>query len=113
MNQILQLSSDKFQKRTLTLQDGTTFDLTMYFVPMQKSWIITELVYGTFTLNGLKISNSPNFLRQFRHRIPFGLACFSINDREPGLLEDFSSGNSKLFILTQADVAAYEAFLSE
>lgn len=104
---IQQITSDPLQKQTLILPDGTSLSLTLYFMPMQYAWVITELVYGDFLLQGVRISNSPNILYQFQNQIPFGLACYSTQNREPTQQQDFSSGASKLYILDAAEVAAY------
>jgi hypothetical protein len=111
MNLIQQITSDPFQQQTLILPDGSSFLLQMYWAPQQYSWAITQLVYKSFTLNGLRISNSPNMLNQFQNQLPFGLACFSTNNREPSQQQDFSSGASQLYVLTAAEVAQYQAFL--
>lgn len=89
------------------MPDGTVIALTIYFRPMQFGWFVNQLSYGDFTLNGLRITNSPNMLNQWRNLLPFGFACYSNGDREPQLLQDFSSGQSKLYILTQEEVEAY------
>lgn len=104
---IKQITSDPFQQQTLILPDGSTLFLQIYFMPMQYAWVITELTYGTFTLNGLRITNSPNMLYQYKNQLPFGLACFSTQNREPSQQEDFSSGASNLYILTAAEAAQY------
>lgn len=106
------ISSDTLQKHTFLLPDNTSLDVTLYFVPLQLSWVIRELSYGDFKLNGLRISNSPNMLHQFKNQLPFGLACFSSEEREPSQQQDFSSGNSKLYILTALEVQQYAEFLS-
>jgi len=111
MNQITQISDNALQKQTIILDDGTTFTFTLYFVPLQQGWFITELTYGTFTLRGLRVTNSVNMLNQWRNIIPFGLACLSTANREPGLQQDFSSGASKLYILNQVDIAEYARIL--
>lgn len=112
MYRIQQITSDALQKQTLVLPDGTTLELTIYFVQMQYGWFITNLAYGNFVLNNLRITNSPNMLHQFRNKIPFGLACFSTNDREPSQQEDFSSNASILYILSADEVAQYGDYLS-
>ncbi len=109
---IQQITAAPLQKQTLVLHDGTTVTLTLYFRPMQFGWFINDLVYGDFTLHGLRITNSPNMLNQFRHQLPFGLGCFSAANREPSQQQDFSSGASKLYILTQAEVTEYAEFLT-
>ncbi len=112
MLRIQQVTSNPLQRQTLVLEDGTTLTLTLYFRPMQYGWFVERLEYGTFVLNGLRITNSPNMLIQFRNQIPFGLGCFSTANREPSQQQDFSSGASRLYILTQAEVADYMEFLS-
>lgn len=112
MNPVQQVTDDTLQKRNLVLPDGTTMSFTMYYIPMQYGWFITSLTYGTFTLSGLRICNSPNMLHQFRNRIPFGLACFTQNNREPTQQEDFNSGASTLYILSAAEVNQYAEILS-
>jgi len=112
MNIIQQVTSDPLQTRSVRIPNNNLFTFTMYFMPMQQSWFITNLTYLTFVLNGLRISNSPNILHQWRNILPFGLACFSTNDREPQLVDDFSNGLSNLYLLSQADCQAYEEFLT-
>lgn len=109
---IQQITANPLQSQNLVLDDGTIVQLTLYFRPIQQGWFVNQLVHGTFILNGLRITNSPNMLRQWKNLIPFGLACFSAANREPSLQQDFSSGASKLYILTEAEVLQYEAFLA-
>lgn len=112
MFQVNQITQDPLQSQSLILPDGTTIDMTLYFIQQQQGWFFNSLSYGTFVLTGMRISNSPNMMQQYRNLIPFGIACYSANDREPSLIGDFSSGSSVLYILTSAEVAAYTAFLN-
>lgn len=111
MLQIQGITDYPNQKRQLVLPDGTSMIMTMYFVPQQYGWFIRSLTYGNFTLQGLRITNQPNMLRQWRELIPFGLACFSKADREPSQAQDFQTGDSNLYLLTSDEVAQYEALL--
>jgi len=111
MNLIQQITDSPFQTQTIILDDGSTFTLTICFVPLQTGWFITEIVYNTFILRGVRITNSVNMLNQFRNLIPFGLACVSTANREPSQQQDFSSGASKLFILTNAETEEYAEYL--
>jgi hypothetical protein len=105
MRRIEQVTDDAAQKQRITLPDGTTFEFTMRFYPQQYGWFITELTYGEmFTLRGMRICVSPNILHQFRNKLPFGIACFSANSREPSLQEDFSSGAAQLYVLDRDEV---------
>ncbi len=106
---IQQVTSDANQKQTLILPNGNAALIQIYFVPLQYSWFITQLIYQNFTLNGLRITVSPNMLRQFKNQIPFGLACYANGvQREPSQQLDFSSDAFSLYILDHAEVLAYE-----
>lgn len=110
---IQNLTDDPLQDMSLVLPDGTQVFLEIYFRQYQQGWFINTISYGSnFLIQGLRISNNPSILRQWKNLIPFGLACYSAANREPSLIQDFSSGNSKLYILTAAEVAQYEIFLS-
>ncbi len=111
MRQILGLTTNPLQSQTLVLDDGTAFTLTIYFRPMQQGWFINNLTYGSFVLKGVRITNSPNILYQWQNKLPFGLGCFSVDNREPSLQEDLSSGATSLNILDQADVLEFGAYI--
>jgi len=111
MNLIQNVTPDPSQKTTLILPDGSSFDLELVFMPMQYAWVITKLSYQTFTVCGIRVVCSPNLLFQFSTQLPFGLACFTVDNRDPSLIQDFSSGNAKLYVLTAAEVLAYQQAL--
>lgn len=96
----------------LILYNGNILNLTLYFISLQQGWFITNLTYNNFTLNGLRVTASPNMLNQFRNQIPFGLGCFTTLLREPSLVQDFSSGNFNLYILDQSEIDEYAQILS-
>jgi hypothetical protein len=112
MKQIQQITDYPLQKQTISLPDGTTFQITLYFVTRQQGWFVKELSYGSFVLNNIRVVCTPNMLHQFKNQLPFGIACFTDDNREPMLQQDFSSGSAKLFLLTKAEVEFYEDYLS-
>lgn len=112
MYRIQQITNNSLQNNTLVLPDGSSLTLQIYFRPMQYGWFINELTYGSFILRGVRITNNPNMLRQFKNKLPFGLACYSIQNREPSLQDDFSSGASKLYILSAIEVQQYEQLIA-
>ena len=112
MNALSQVTSDPLQSQKLSLPDSSLVQITMYFVPNQNAWFFTNITYGNFVLNSLRICNSPNLLRQFKNIIPFGLACYSTTAREPSLQQDFSSGASTLYLMNEIDVAQYEQIIA-
>lgn len=109
---IQNITNDSAQTQNLILEDGSFFTITIYFVPMQYGWFISSLTYGDFTLNGLRICNSPNLLHQFKNILPFGIACVSPSEREPSQQQDFVAGASNLYVLTSDEVQDYEDYLS-
>ena len=109
---ISQVTNDPLQQQTLILPDGSSIFLQLYFRPLQYGWFINTLTYKTFTINGLRITNSPNMLYQFRNKLPFGLACFSSGNREPSQQNDFSSGASQLYILTAAELVTLAGYIN-
>jgi hypothetical protein len=111
MLQIQQITDAPLQNQTLILPDGTSLSLSLYFRPMQFGWFITQLIYNDFVLRELRITNNPNMLYQFKNQIPFGLACFSLQNREPTQQNDFVSGASTLYVLTSEEVAQYAELL--
>lgn len=108
---IQQVTSNPLQKQTLILIDGSSLTLTLYYRPLQQGWFVQELVYGDFILRGMRITNSPNMLHQYRNQLPFGFACYTAGGREPSLQLDFSSGASKLYILDATEVEEYTEYL--
>jgi len=111
MYPIQNITSDPLQSMTVNLYNGQPVQLTIYFIPQQAGWFITSLSYGTFTLNGLRITNSPNFLYQFKNIIPFGMGCNSTQNREPSQQQDFYSGANVLFLLDNQEVEEVTEFL--
>lgn len=113
MQYLTRITSDPYQKHTIVLDDGTSFILYLYFRPMQQGWFAERLEYPTldFLLPTMRICNSPNMLYQWQNKLPFGLACFSAANREPSLQDDFISGASKLYVLTEAEVQEYTDYI--
>lgn len=108
---IQQVINTPLQRQNLILSDGSFLTLTIRFVPLQYGWFIDSLTYQDFTLNGMRIVNSPNMLHQYRNKIPFGLACYSTANREPSQQNDFISGASQLYILSEAETLAFTRLL--
>lgn len=105
------ITAAPLQTGTFVLGDGTTFTYSLYYVPMQYGWFFTNITYQSFVLNSLRVTNNANMLYQWQNLIPFGIACFSPAQREPSQQQDFSSGASNLYVLNQAEVLAYAAYI--
>lgn len=111
--QIIQIrSAEPLQRQISTLDDGSQIRLQIYYRPTQAGWFIQELTYAQFILRSMRITVSPNILHQFRNKLPFGIACLTVANREPTQQQDFISGAANLYLLTVAEVAAYTGYLT-
>jgi hypothetical protein len=112
MIQIENWTSDPLQQQGVTLSDGTVLTLLIYYRPNQLGWFIQSLTWQNFTVTGLRITNNINLLLQWKNLLNFGLACTTVDGREPALIQDFSSGASTLWILEAADVLSLDTILA-
>lgn len=111
MNKIVNITDDPLQTQTIILPNGNVFTYAMYYIPNQYGWFFNNITYGSFVLNSLRITNNANMLYQWQNLLPFGIACFSVSKREPTQQQDFLSGASSLYVLTQAECQAYAAYI--
>lgn len=108
MKQITSISDSAKQTMSVVLDDGKKVDISLEYISNQKGWFMS-LIYGSvLTLNGYRITTSPNMLRKFRGVIPFGMACATTDGQEPIYKDDFSSGRAKLYILNSSDITYVE-----
>lgn len=112
MLQIENITEEVWQKHTIILENGELFTFELYFASQQIAWYFKNITYQNFVLNSIKVVNSINLLNQFSQILPFGIACLSISDRDPNQVEDFTSGYSSLYLLTEADLVTYGENLS-
>lgn len=112
MNVVTGLTDQPNQHSTLILADGSTVDLTLFYRPQQLGWFY-NLSWSSptinFILNGMRLATSPNFLRQYKNQIPFGLMLVTAGNAEPLNQTDLSDGTCTLVLLNAADVAAVES----
>ncbi len=109
---LINVTANFAQTQTLVLADGSSFDLTLLYKPRQQGWFISNLTYGAFSVNGIRVTLFPNILNQYRNQIPFGLACFAEANREPMLQDDFVTLNANLYLLTSQEVQTVADLLS-
>lgn len=107
MNTIDNLSSDASQVTHITLDDGSTVDMTLTYLPTIQSWQFS-ISHPLLTTKGRLLRNSPNILRAFKNIIPFGISCIVSDDTEPFLQDDFVNGRVTLVLLNTADVLTME-----
>ena len=101
------LTEDARQIHHITLDDGSTVDITLIYLPAIQRWQF-DIIHPQLTCYGRLLSNHPNLLRQWRRIIPFGLACIVTDGTEPFDINDFIYGRVELYILTADEVSAVE-----
>ena len=105
-------TDDTDQTMRVTLPDGSLLTLELYFRQQQQGWFITQLLWNTFSLYGLRITNNVNLLLSWKNLLNFGLCCLTADGREPSLAQDFSSGSSNLYIVTSSELLQLDALLA-
>ena len=63
-----------------------------------------DVEYQGSIARGIKIVRGPNILTRSKNTLPFGLSVTVADNYEPFLINDFSSGRVKMFLLTSAEV---------
>lgn len=94
------------QQFTIPIVNYENAVLTLKYRPSQYGWFM-DLVWGSFQAYGERVSVSPNILRQYQNRIPFGIAVNGIDRADP-LNADSWVNNNGMYILDESDVADIE-----
>lgn len=102
------LTDDPMQQFVLDGIPGVQINATLRFMPRIQNWIM-GITWNDFIAQGIPVLCGPNILRQWRNIIPFGIACTNINQLDPYTLNDFSGGNSSLYLLDSSDIGEVES----
>ena len=111
MTTIENISDQSPQQMTIVLPDGSALTITFTYKAQQSGWFWDASWNGQnppWQRNGQRLCTSPNFLRQERNVIPFGLALSTTDGSEPTGQEDFQSGKATLVLLDATDVINVE-----
>lgn len=108
MTTLTGLSDQPKQQSSFVLPDGSSVSFYIEYRQQQAGWF-ADLVWQGVTINGLRLTASPNFLRQWQHLLTFGMALFTNGNIEPTNLDDFVDGTATIVILSADDVAAINA----
>ena len=118
MTTITGITSNPYQIVAITLQDGSVAYITLYFRTQQNGWY-ADISYSIANVSwpgvkGMKLTSSPNILRQWRNTIPFGLMLVSskangiVGGLDPITINDFQDGSIAVYLLSPSDVQAVE-----
>lgn len=101
------LSDEPFQTSQITLADGSILVLTLRYLENIRRWML-DVSHPLFNISGMNLCNHYNLLRPWRNKIPFGLACISVDGIDPVYVTDFSLGRVSLFVLSSSEVQGVE-----
>jgi len=107
MQELTELTNEANQEHIVKVITGELFTLQLFYLHRSESWY-ANIIYNDVVLNGIKINQSINVLRQYKNILPFGIACYSDYNTDPFLLEDFAQDNYFLSILTSNEVVELE-----
>lgn len=111
MQQIENISNDAKQKLLIFLDNRESFQMDLYYSPRSSCWFF-NLRYKDLEINNRKIYSGINLLAQWQRTIPFGLACFTMDNLDPYLSNDFSDSRAVLLVLTAGEVETITKYLS-
>lgn len=101
------ITSQPKQQLSLVLADGSTVTALIEYRPQQIGWF-GNFTWGDWVSNGIRLTSSPNLLRQYRQVIPFGLAIIMANNVDPLNVTDFADGSAVVYLLNEDDVLLVE-----
>ena len=107
MKVLTNITADAKQQTTLLIDDGSQAILLLEYRPNQQAWFY-DLTWGTLVIKGQRLTPSPNLIRQFRSRLPFGLAIITAGNVELMSQQDFTNGNATVYLLDATDVEDIE-----
>jgi hypothetical protein len=111
MKQINGITSESVQDFTMRAENGEIIKISLRYMSRVQRWFM-DLQYKDFVLNGYKIYVSDNILWTFRNILPFGIAVIC-KECEPFLVDDFSTGRTKLYLLNHDEVAQLETIYKQ
>jgi hypothetical protein len=94
----------------VVLDDGTVVDFAFRYLAATSKWVV-DVNHDTLTTKNLILATHSNVLRQWMHKIPFGLCCISSDGLDPMRQDDFKTGRITLWVLNADNVITVEKFL--
>ena len=85
-------------------ENGVLITIDLYYFPGAQQWY-ADIVSDGFTLNHVRLVNSPNLTWNYARIIDFGITIIMADSGDPFLINDFSTGRAQIGILTAAEVA--------
>jgi hypothetical protein len=106
MDRITGLTDNTYQDLTITVGENETCIVRLRFAPTQYAWYF-DWEYKDIVSKGNKITLTPNALRQFKGRIPFGFGFYSEDGIPPFKIDDWTT-RINFLVLSAEEVEAIE-----
>lgn len=84
------ITEDAYQNLTLTVGENETCNVKLYYAPTQYAWYF-DWEYKNIVSKCNKITLTPNALRQFKGRIPFGFNFYAEDGIPPFKIDDWTT----------------------
>lgn len=110
MQVITSLTSSPNQFHELVLEDNKIAKLTLRYYPRMFGWFC-DIEFQDIVINNMKLVLHPNILRQFKSKLPFGLAIYVDNGSpvEPFQITDFQTRRVNMAILNEDEIQQVES----
>ena len=110
MQKITGITDKPYQNLTLTVGDNETCYVKLYFAPTQYTWYY-DWEYKDISSKCNKITLTPNALRQFKGRIPFGFMFYAEDNIPPFKIDDWTTRvNFCILDSDEVEQLEYEVF---
>jgi len=107
MRQLTEITDDPKQTFDVITEDNQNFELGLEYSDQQQGWFFS-IIFGNLSINGMRLTTSPNILRQYKNILPFGISIAVDDLSEPFLIDDFITERVKAFLLTPEEVEGIE-----
>lgn len=108
---INKITADASQQINLTGIPGIIIGLDLRWFGRNNLWV-ADISYNNTLIQGVTVTESLNFLRQWKNILPFGISCLTTTGFDPSTVNDFVNQTANMYLLNSDDVAGVEAYLS-
>lgn len=107
MTRITRITSEPVQKFKIAVTGGQLAEFRLTYNPAIQMWFMDTAIDGK-EVNGIRICVSLNILCQYRNKLGYGVLIEVDDGSEVFLINDFSSGRAKFYILETEDLNRLE-----
>lgn len=108
MRLIQGITDQSKQQISIPLQDGSIAVWSLGYKALQKGWFYDLSWNGSDVCTGQRLVLSPNILRQYINKIPFGISVVGPSEVEPTAVNDLTNGLVQFYLLEGTDLDVVE-----